>query len=68
MLEVEGPSPVMKSQRSVLTGATATTTLTRQDFGIMYNRMIEALPVVSNEVAVVIDLELNRPALPGGTQ
>ena len=46
----------------------ATTTLTRQDFGIMYNRMIEALPVVSNEVAVVIDLELNRPALPGGTQ
>jgi polyisoprenoid-binding protein YceI len=68
VLEVEGPSPVMKSQRGVLTGATATTTLTRQDFGIMYNRMIEALPVVSNEVTVVIDLELNRPALPGSTQ
>jgi polyisoprenoid-binding protein YceI len=67
VLEVEGPSPVMKSQRGVLTGATATTTLTRQDFGIMYNRMIEALPVVSNEVTVVIDLELNRPAMPGGT-
>lgn len=65
VLEVEGPSPVMKSQRGVLTGATATTTITRQDFGIMYNRMIEALPVVSNEVTVVIDLELNRPALPG---
>jgi polyisoprenoid-binding protein YceI len=68
VLEVEGPSPVMKSQRGVLTGATATTTITRQDFGIMYNRMIEALPVVSNEVTVVIDLELNRPALPGATQ
>ena len=68
VLDVEGPSPIMKSQRGVLTGATATTTITRQDFGIMYNRMIEALPVVSNEVSVVIDLELNRPALPGGTQ
>ena len=68
VLEVEGPSAVVKSQRGVLTGATATTTITRQDFGIMYNRMIEALPVVSNEVTVVIDLELNRPAMPGGTQ
>ena len=68
VLDVEGPSNVMKTQRGVLIGATATTTITRQDFGILYNRMIEALPVVSDEVQVTIDLELNRPALPGTTQ
>jgi polyisoprenoid-binding protein YceI len=68
VLDVEGPSAVMKTQRGVLIGATATTTINRRDFGINYNRMIEALPVVSDEVQVTIDLELNRPALPGTTQ
>jgi polyisoprenoid-binding protein YceI len=68
VLDVEGPSNVMKSQRGVLIGATATTTINRRDFGILYNRMIEALPVVSDEVQVTIDLQLNRPALPGTTQ
>jgi polyisoprenoid-binding protein YceI len=68
VLDVEGPSNVMKNQRGVLIGATATTTINRRDFGILYNRMIEALPVVSDEVQVTIDLQLNRPALPGTTQ
>jgi polyisoprenoid-binding protein YceI len=68
VLDVEGPSAVMKSQRGVLIGATGTTTINRRDFGILYNRMIEALPVVSDEVQVTIDLQLNRPALPGTTQ
>ena len=68
VLDVEGPSAVMKTQRGVLIAATATTTINRRDFGINYNRMIEALPVVSDEVQVTIDLQLNRPALPGSTQ
>ena len=68
VLDVDGPSAVMKSQRGVLIGASATTTINRRDFGILYNRMIEALPVVSDEVTVTIDLELNRPAMPGATQ
>lgn len=67
VLDVEGPSAVMKTQRGVLIAATATTTINRRDFGINYNRMIEALPVVSDEVQVTIDLQLNRPALPGDT-
>jgi polyisoprenoid-binding protein YceI len=67
VLDVEGPSPVIKGPRGVLTGASATTTINRKDFGIMYNRMIEALPVVSDEVAVIIDMELGRPAMPGST-
>lgn len=68
VLDVEGPSAVVKGPRGVLTGASATTKISRQAFGILYNRMIEAMPVVGDEVTVVIDLELNRPALPGGTQ
>jgi polyisoprenoid-binding protein YceI len=67
VLEVEGPAPVVKTQRGVVTGATATTTISRKAFGILWNRMIEAMPVVSDEVQVTIDLQINRPALPGTT-
>lgn len=67
VLDVEGPSPVVKSQRGVLTGATATTKISRKTFGVLWNNMIEAMPVVGDEVTVTIDLELNRPALPGTT-
>ncbi len=66
-LDVEGPSPVVKSPRGVLTGAAATTKISRKEFGILWNNMIESLPVVGDEVTVTIDLELNRPALPGAT-
>ena len=68
VLEVEGPSPVVKGPRGVLTGATATTKISRKAFGVLWNNMIEMMPVVGDEVTVTIDLELNRPALPGSTQ
>ena len=68
VLEVEGPAPVMKSSRGVLTGATATTKISRKAFDILWNNMIEMMPVVGDEVTVTIDLQLNRPALPGSTQ
>jgi polyisoprenoid-binding protein YceI len=68
VLDVEGPAPFMKSQRGVLTGATATTKINRHDFGITWNRLIESMPVVGDDVTITIDLELNRPALPGSTQ
>jgi polyisoprenoid-binding protein YceI len=68
VLDVEGPSPVMKSQRGVLTGATATTKISRKQFGVLWNNLIEAMPVVGDEVTVTIDLELTRPNLPGTTQ
>ena len=67
VLDVEGPAPFMKSQRGILTGASATTKINRHEFGITWNRMIESLPVVGDEVTVTIDLELNRPAMPGAT-
>ena len=68
LLDVEGPSAFMKSQRGVLTGATATTKISRKEFGVLWNNMIELMPVVGDEVTVTIDLELTRPALPGATQ
>ena len=67
VLDVEGPSPVVKGPRGVLTGATATTKISRQTFNVLYSRMIEALPVVGDEVTITIDLELTRPAMPGTT-
>ena len=68
VLDVEGPSPFMKNQRGVLTGATATTRISRKEFGVLWNNMIEMMPVVGDEVTVTIDLELTRPGLPGATQ
>lgn len=71
VLDVEGPAPFMKAQRggatAILTGASATTKINRHEFGITYNRLIESLPVVGDEVTVTIDLELMRPAAPGST-
>ena len=68
VLDVEGPSPIMKSQRGVLTGATATTKISRKAYGVLWNNLIESMPVVGDEVTVTIDLELTRPNLPGSTQ
>ena len=68
VLDVEGPSAIVKGPRGVLTGATATTKISRKAFDVLWNNMIEMMPVVGDEVTVTIDMELNRPALPGGTQ
>ena len=65
VLDVEGPSPVVKTQRGIATGATATTKIKRLEYGLKYNNMIEAGPVVSDEVMITIDLEVNRPGPPG---
>jgi polyisoprenoid-binding protein YceI len=60
-LNVEGPSPVLKQPNGALKiGASATTTINRREFGMQWNRMVEAAPVVSDEVRVTIDLEVNR--------
>jgi polyisoprenoid-binding protein YceI len=67
VFDVEGPSAPLKEQNGTRVGATATTKISRQDFGLTWNRAIEAGGVtVSDEVAITIDVELvNRPAAPG---
>jgi polyisoprenoid-binding protein YceI len=61
-LDVEGPSAVVRQQNGAQKiGASATTTIKRRDFGLNYNRMIEAGQVVGEEIHVIIDIELNKP-------
>lgn len=64
-LDVEGPSPIAKGPRGVVTGATATTRINRLEYGLKWNNMIETGPVVSDEVRITIDIEANRPSPPG---
>jgi polyisoprenoid-binding protein YceI len=60
-LNVEGPSPILKQPNGAQRiGAGATTTLNRKDFGMQWNRMVEAAPVVGDEVQVTIDIEANK--------
>jgi polyisoprenoid-binding protein YceI len=60
-LDVEGPSQAVKVQNGGFkVGATATTKINRRDFGLNYNRLIEAGAVVGDEVTVTIDIELNK--------
>jgi polyisoprenoid-binding protein YceI len=61
-LDVEGPSPILKQPNGAQrVGASATTKVNRRDFGLQYNRMVEAAPVVGDEIQVQIDIEANKP-------
>jgi polyisoprenoid-binding protein YceI len=62
ILQVEGPTPSIKdTQGREKAGVTANTTLSRKSFGILYNPVMETGGVaVSDEVSVVLDIELIR--------
>jgi polyisoprenoid-binding protein YceI len=66
-LDVDGPTAPTKTRNGIAIGATASTKVNRLEYGLKYNSMIEAGPVVSDEVTITIDLELTRPAPPGTT-
>ena len=59
-LDVEGPSAPIKQGPMLRTGASATTTINRRDFGLSYSRMVEATPMVSDEVKITIDVEATK--------
>ena len=59
-LDVEGPSAPIKMGPMLRTGASATATINRRDFGLSYNRMVEATPMVSDEVRITIDVEATK--------
>ena len=60
VFDVEGPAPPVASRRGMKTGASATTTISRNEFGMTWNRVIEAGGVtVGDEVQITIDVELN---------
>ncbi len=61
--DVEGPAPPIQTKGGMRTGASATTTISRNDFGMTWNRMIEAGGVtVGDEVTITIDIEMIGPA------
>jgi polyisoprenoid-binding protein YceI len=59
-LDVEGPTAEIKDiWGSRRIGATATTTIDRRDFGLVYNRMLEGGgAVVGDQVSIELDVEL----------
>jgi len=64
VLTVEGPTPAVKdpwgNQR---VGGQATTKIHRKDFGLVWNKVVEAGVVVGDEVEITIDVEIyKKPA------
>jgi len=59
VLEVTGPSPEIKDPYgNTRRGASATTTINRQDFGISFNKTLDSGGmVVGNDVPITIDIE-----------
>ncbi len=60
-LDVEGPSPSLKQGSTVRVGASATATINRRDWGLQYNKMIEAAPIVGDDIQIQIDVEATQP-------
>jgi len=60
VLDVEGPTPPVKDlQGKMRVGGYASTTINRKDFGLTWNKAIEAGGVVvGNEVEITIDIEI----------
>ena len=64
VLDVDAPDAVIKDQKgNEHRGATATTTINRKDFGLIWNQPVEAGGVaVGDQVTIIIDLELSKKA------
>ncbi|MFN0102785.1 MAG: YceI family protein [Bryobacteraceae bacterium] len=62
VLDVDGPAAEVKGQGGAMTiGASATTKVSRKDFGLMWNRLLETGgAVVGDEVTITLDIEAKR--------
>jgi polyisoprenoid-binding protein YceI len=59
--DVEGPTAPINTGRGFKMGAVATTVINRKDFGMTWNRAIEAGGVtVGDEVTLTIDIQLDK--------
>jgi polyisoprenoid-binding protein YceI len=59
VLEVDGPTDPVTVQNAQRVGATATTTINRQDYGVSWSRTMDGGGyVVSDEVKITLELEL----------
>jgi polyisoprenoid-binding protein YceI len=61
-LDVEGPTQVVNAGRNFVIGASATTTIKRSEWGLTWNRALEAGGVtVSDDVKITLGIEANKP-------
>lgn len=54
-------SNVLTTSRGKRIAFTATTAITRQDYGVTFNRLAEGAQVVGDEVRITIDVEASQP-------
>lgn len=64
VLDVTGPGASVQAWGRTVRGLSATTTLNRKEFGLKWNNMIEATPVVADEVKVELEVELVKAEAP----
>jgi len=63
VLMVDGPTaPIKDLGGNLRRGLTATTKVSRQEFGLKWNKMVEAGPVVGDEVKIEIEAEIVQQA------
>ncbi len=63
VLDVEGPTPEIKGMRGeARRGLSAVTRISRKDFGLTWNKMIEAGPIIGDSVNVELSVELVKAA------
>ena len=61
-LDGEGPSAPQNGGRNIVIGASASTTINRSDWGLTWNRALEAGGVtVSDAVKITLEIEANKP-------
>lgn len=64
VLDVVFPVQVVKGMRGeARRGLSATTKIDRRNFGLTWSKMTEAGPLVGNDVAIALDVELEKSAL-----
>jgi polyisoprenoid-binding protein YceI len=62
VLAVDGPTDAIKDGKGLRRGLTATTSINRQDFGLKWNKAVEAGPIVADEVKIQIEAEIVSPS------
>ncbi|MGH9492827.1 MAG: YceI family protein [Terriglobales bacterium] len=63
VLYVEGPSPEVRMGANIRSGASASTTINRKDFGLVWNKALETGGVlVGDEVKITLEIEMGRKA------
>ena len=59
-LDVDGPSPALQQGPTVRVGASATATIDRREWNLLYNKTVELAPIVGDDIQIQIDVEATK--------